>query len=239
MAVVKSVLQALLETNIDSEMGSIAVPNVTYNGPLSQNNPAYFINMCKAIAEGIASGLTIDCVTKDEGTGGEPDVGGAGTSIGIDVDAEYLEEQIYTLLRAYTIADYGASSHPPYPSAGPSNFLKKLSKGIAISIEEHFEICWNYITTHPNVYEGIGEVEKGNYSGLVESAIRGVMISAGTMMGGSGWPRLCQAISTAYVDTIHNQSVSLEDIIITGACAPGLTQVCGIPKSGAGTGILS
>lgn len=238
MAVDQGVLKGLIETMVDSEMAGISIPGVSYSGPLSQPDPSYFVEMCNAISTGIASGVSITVDTDDDGVKGDPVIAGAGAGVGIKVNAAFFEEQIYTLFRNYAIADFGSTEHPIYALAGPTNFLKAMAKGISEAIELHFKVSWAYVTVHPDIYSGTSEIPKGGFSGLSASTIKSAMIAAGPSMAGPGWARKCEAISNAYVDTIHNESENLTPLTISGVCVvtPTPPQACGIPATGNGTG---
>ena len=239
MAADKDALKTLLLANIDSEFASISVPGVTYNGPLAQPNPAYYQKFCEAIATGIAEQKTITATTTDDGLTGTPAVAGTGVGIGILVNALDFEERIYTHIRNFVIADYGQTSHPIYSAATSDNFLKQLAKAVAESVQEHFETVWTYATNHPDVYSGEGIIEEGNFSGLVEATIKAAMQAAGGgLLNGSFWPRFCEAMSKAYVETIHLKAKDFDKIIISGTCTPTPIppQVCGVPGTGSGSG---
>lgn len=236
MPIVAEILTELMKTKINNSMAEFG----KYPGPLAQKNPSYFISMCSGISKGIADGTkSINFITKDKGISGVPFVGASGVGIGITVDSNYLSSAIYTGLRDMSIAEFGSTSHDPYPPriTNSGNYLMALSKGIADSVKEHFSIAITLNSTHTTVYFGKGEVILGAFYGLNAEAIKSLIISATPNMKGSFWPKIADVVSKAYVDSIHNHSSGL--VIINGVCVPNVTQTCGIPFVGAGIGIAS
>lgn len=236
MPIVQEALTELIKTKIDANMASFG----KYGGPLSQQNPAYFIAMCQGIAQGIAQGTkTINFTTKDIGMAATPLISGVGSGVGILVDADFLDESIYTNLRNSVIADFGSTLHEPFPpsSQNSGNYLRAFSSGIAFSIKEHLSTAMILTSTHTTIYAGKGDILNGSFYGLDASAIKNFIVTASPTMQGSFWSKVAEAISLAYVDSIHNHSTS--SVVISGICVPSANQVCGLPLVGAGTGTAS
>lgn len=241
MPAIPSVLANLVKTNVDTKLSA-----VTGTSPLSQVNPAFFIEMCTAIGTGIASGSTvINFTTSDTGLGGNPPVPGVGAGVGIIVDDVYFTQKLYTELRNESIASFGSTSHDPFPP-GPTNMsgkcLKAMCEGIAISVKTHFQTAWTLTSNHPEVYLGTGNVTNGNFSGLVAASIEALILANSPSLQGIFWPKIAKIVSEVYVDTIHNHSTAT--VTITGICIPLVppagSQICEIENtSGSGIGVAA
>lgn len=232
MAAVSATLFDLIKTKIDANMKAAG----GYGGPLSQGNPAYYLEFCNAIATGIADGSKVISFTSaDTGTGGAPPTPGVGTGVGVIVDKDWFNENMYTEIRAKISATFGKTTHDPWPAnSGNGKYLKAITTGISDSVAEHFKIAYNLVGAHPLVYLGVAKVNQGMYSGLDPSNIGGLIISAAPSMKGQFWPIMAQTIAKVYVDAIHMHSTGT--LAIAGICVPGKAQVCGIPMVGVGAG---
>ena len=235
MAAIKDILFGLVKTNLDANMKALR----DYSGPLAQKNPKYFIEMCQAIGFGIAEGSSVIVLkTKDSGVGGIPPVAGIGAGVGVIVDRAWFEQQLYVELRQSVLDNFGRTLHDPWPpSKGNSGeFLRAIAKGISDGVTDHYATAYILTSAHPLVYMGIGLIKNGNYSGLVASAIEGLIISYGPSLKGKFWPILAKVVAKVYVDAIHNHSTG--KVTIAGVCVvtPLPPQACGIPMSGVGTG---
>lgn len=250
MASVPATLAPMMETEIDTRMvsygSSFEFDGYTaaargYGGPLSQPNPIYFKHFCLAAATGISSGsVVINFTTADLGLQGAPPVAGNGTGVGVIVDDLYMSEKMYTAIRTKIMAAFPSSGLiPPWdPGVGSyGSFLKAITDGIAKAVKDHFATAYNLVSAHPQVYQGTGLINatSNKYFGLDQANIKSLIQAAGTMMMGPAWPVYCDGIAEGYVDGIHNKSTGT--VVIAGACAPSLSQVCGIgPAPGVGTG---
>lgn len=250
MASDPSALQPLIENAIDPRMVSYGssfsfagktVAERGYGGPLSQTNPIYFKHFCMAVAVGISSGsAVINWTSADLGLQGAPLVAGAGAGTGVIVDDLYMSEKMYTAIRTKIMAAFPSSGLIPPWDPGMGNygsFLKAITDGIAFAVKTHFATAYNLVGAHPQVYMGAGQVNatSNKYFGLSQSGIKSLIQAAGTMMQGPAWPVYCDGIAEGYVDGIHNKSTGT--LVISGACAPNPSQVCGIgPAPGVGSG---
>lgn len=236
MPIVSSVLIELIKNKVNDNMASFG----KYPGPMAQKNPSYFMSMCQGIGQGIADGTkSVNFVTKDKGMAGLPFVGAAGTGIGIDVDAVLMDQVIYSGLRDLSIADFGSTSHDPFPPrpTNSGNYLRSLSKGIADAIKEHYKVAVTLNSTHTTVYFGKGDVILGAFYGLSADSIKGLILAASPSLQGAFWPKIADTIAKAYVDGIHNHSSGL--VLINGTCIPSSSQSCGTPFVGVGNGVAS
>ncbi|MCX9024624.1 MAG: hypothetical protein OIN85_00845 [Candidatus Methanoperedens sp.] len=232
MAASGSALAALVQSDVNSRMG--AVQN---HFPLAQKRPEFFVEMCQAIGTGIISGgPVIMFTTTDSGVEGSPLVPGTGAGVGIVPDPNFFITDLYTRVRGYIIADFGKTSHDPYPPQARNSglFLLALCQGINDAFQTYYPTAWTLVSTHPQIYMGTGLINNGQFSGLSASAIKGAIIAAAPRLRGRFWPRLAQAISESYVALIQQHSTG--QVTITGTCIPGPSQVCGIGGSGSGTG---
>lgn len=232
MAVSGSALAALIQTKVDTRMSSVGG-----HSPLAQADPSYFIAFCEALGKGIIQGgPSISFTTNDTGSKGIPAVTGTGVGMGIVPDATFFIEDAYTRIRGYILADLGSSMHDSYPpGAGNSGeYLLALCQGLNDAFQEYYPTAWTLASTHPAIYAGSGSIVNGHYSGLSDSAIKGAIVSAGSTMQGSFWPKLAQAIAESYVKLIHEHSTG--QVTIAGVCVPGSSQDCGINGSGTGSG---
>lgn len=117
------------------------------------------------------------------------------------------------------------------------NFLTALCEGISESISEHYEAFRDLNSAHPTVYAGEGEIKNGMYFGVVESEVASMIVTEGSMMKGSFWIEMAQAVAKVYTDTVHNKSTGV--VTITGSCTPSSHQACGIPMIGIGSGMAT
>lgn len=233
MASETEVLSKLIQKNIDANMKAIG----GYGGPLSQQNPAYFILFCKAIATGISDGSkVINFKSIDTGMGGAPPVPGVSTGVGIKVDKKWFDENLYNEMRNQSIAQFGSTNHGPYipPKGDTGQFLHAITKGVADAVAEHFLTAYNIVGTHPLVTIGVGLINEGMFSGLDPNNIASLMLAASPTMKGAFWPTITKAVAKIYVQTIHKHSTA--KAIISGVCVPSPAQVCGVNMSGFGIG---
>lgn len=232
MPAVPAALAALVLSNVDSRMAAV-------NGfsPLAAQNPSYFTAMCMAIGKGvIQGGPVISFTTVDTGLMGIPPVPGVGAGVGITTDPSFFIQDLYTRARGYVIADFGKTSHDPFPP-GPTNsgqYLLALCKGINDAIMTYYPTAWTLVSAHPTIYQGVGLITNGNFSGLSASAIKSTIVGLAPQLVGPFWPRLAQAVSESYVALIQQHSTGT--VTITGVCVPGITQVCAVPSVGSGSG---
>lgn len=235
MAADPVVLSNLIKTKVDAKMQAIAG-----HSPLAQSNPAYFVELCTAIGTGIANGsATILFTTSDVGITGTPSVAGTGTGVGIIVDDVFFKENLYTTMRNFIISDFGSTLHQIYPpsSGNSGKYLLALTEGISESVSEHYATVYTLNSSHPTVYSGTGTISEGNFSGLSSSSIKSLIQAASSNLLGIFWPRIAEAIAQCYVDAIHNHSTG--QVTIVGVCIPSISQICGVPGSGSGSGIAS
>lgn len=232
-----STLAGLIQSNVDSRMAAIR----GYH-PLSQKTPRYFIEFCHAIGMGIIDGgPTINFITNDTGLAGLPLVAGVGAGIGIITDPNWFVQDLYTRVRQYVLDDFGRTAHDPYPPRPGSSgeYLLALCKGINDSFLSYYPTAWTLTSAHPQIYQGIGLITDGQFSGLSASTIQSDIISGAPDFRGRFWPRLAQAVSESYVGLIEQHSTGT--VTITGTCIPvPLAQVCNIMNStGNGSGIAA
>lgn len=236
MPAIGPVLGQLIEIKIDQYMKSI-----NGKGPMSSlQNPSYYKEMCKAIASGFAQGtVSVSFTTQDTGLSGVPPVPGAGTGTGIIVDAEYMAKEIYTAIRNKIIEQFGQTTHDPWPPK-PGNsglYLSAISRGIADAVKEHYASAWTLTSVHPFVYMGSGVIKFGNFSGLSAENITNLILSNGPQLKGDFWPTMAAQIAKGYVKGIHERSTGT--VTIAGVCVPSISQVCGLPGAGTGSGVAS
>lgn len=237
-------LGGLIQTNIDNLMSSVSGSNggAQFQGvhPLQQKNPSYYIAFCNAVGGGLISGgPVIGFTTTDSGVAGSPPVTGAGIGVGIFIDKEFFREQAYTNARNAILAKFSQTVHDPYPPGeeNTGQFLDAICNGIATSVHDYYQTAWSLTSVHPQIYQGAGAINDGQFFGLSPSAIASAIESLLPNFQGEFLPDLIQAISEAYVLTITTKAVGT--VTITGACVSSDSQVCGIPSSGAGTGTAS
>jgi hypothetical protein len=236
MPIVPAVLGQLIQQKVDANVRASA--NVQgYDGPLSQQNPTYFIQMCQAIATGMAQGTPVITFTStDSGLMGAPPIPGVGSGLGIVVDVQQTSQLMYTQVREAGLELFGKTENDPWPPA-PDNsgrFLKALTDGIAQAMQEHFATCWILASVDPTIYAGSGFVNPGQFSGVVPSQVASAILQATPQLATPGWTQFVTALSTAYAESI--MQLDTASLTIIGACVPSLTQVCGIPSVGVGTG---
>lgn len=228
-------LASLIQADVDSRMAAVH----GYH-PLQQRNPHYYIELCHAIGTGIINGgPVISFTTDDTGQAGSPLVEGTGAGIGIITDPTFFVQDLYTRIRNYVIQDFGRTLHEPYlPGPGNSGrYLLALCQGINDAILSYYPTAWTLASTHPQIYQGTGIINDGQFSGLSAPAIQADIIAGAPDFIGRFWPRLAQAISESYVLLIEQHSTGM--VTITGSCSPGISQVCGISSTGNGTGTAS
>ncbi len=228
-------LAALIQTNVDSRMAVIRGIH-----PLQQKIPAYYIEMCNAIGNGLVMGApAINFQTSDTGFMGTPPIPGIGAGVGIITDPTFFIQDLYSRVIEYVKDDFGRTLHEPFPpSPGNSGeFLQALCQGINDSFLSYYPTAWALASTHPLIYAGSGIIADGQFTGLVAPTIQADIIAGAPNFIGKFWPRLCQAIAESYVALIEQHSTGT--ITITGVCVPGPSQVCGVPGSGAGSGVAT
>jgi hypothetical protein len=236
MAASASVLSKLIETKVHANMSKLTYAG--YSGPLGQPNPSYYKEFCKAIGTGFALGsVVVQLKSEDKGKGGTPPVPGKGVGVGIFVDKEWFHRTMYIRIRAQIVSKYKRTLHEAFPpSKGNSGeFLFAITKGIADSVEEHYKTAYKLQGVHPLVYQGVGDVKKGMYSGLSASAIEGLILSNGPRMKGSFWPIIVKTIASVYVEAIHKNSTGT--LTISGKCVTKPGQACNKNKTGFGSGV--
>lgn len=214
---------------------------LTGKDPRATKAAPYFIKFCTAVGKGIAEGTpVVQFTTKDTGVMGTPPIPGAGVGKGIKVDAEYMSKKMYALLRDEAVAK--GSKHGEWPPADDNGgkYLKAITDGIADGIKEHYKDSWILTSVHPTIYMGTGKIDPQNgskFSGIQASLVESLILSYGPDMQGSMWPKLAKYVAQAYKDGIENKSTG--EVTIIGVCVPSLSQVCGIPSNGNGTGVAS
>ena len=236
MAAKPAALSKLIESKVHANMSKLTYAG--YKGPLSQPNPSYYKEFCKAIGTGIALGSTvIKLRSADKGKGGTPPVPGKGVGVGVMVDKDWFNKTLYIRIRAQITSKYKRTLHDPwFPKKGNSGeFLHAITKGIADSVAEHYKTAYKLQGKHPLVYQGVGEVKKGMYSGLSASAIEGLILSNGPRMRGSFWPIIVKTIASVYVEAIHKNSTG--KLTISGKCVTRPGQACNKNKTGFGDGV--
>jgi len=241
MSAIGPTLFGLVRDNIHKNMKAI-----NGRGPLELlRDQSYYLEMCNAIGQGIAEGSPIiQFVTEDLGLTGIPPVPAlVGQGIGVIVDQEYMTRRIYTLVRNKIIEHYGRSTHPPYdpPPHTSGQYLKAIALGIAESVTSHFAKAYILTSAHPFVYQGVGTISDGFYSGLSVDTIHSLILKYSPRFRGYFWPIMARAIAEGYVDGIHNKSTGTVTII--GTCTPILvpvpTQLCAVPGAGVGSGVAA
>lgn len=236
MPVSPAALAALVQTNVNSRMGAVG-GYFPMNGKIT----SYFIEFCQAIGKGIIlGGPSIAFTTSDTGFTGTPLVAGAGVGIGITVDPTFLAQDLYTRIKNYVTADYGRTLSEPYPPSegGYGQYTLALCQGINDALLAYYPISWALVSAHPQIYAGSGTIADGQFTGLVAPTIKTAILTAAPSFLQEGfWPRLAQAVSESYVALIEQHSTGT--VTITGACAPGPSQVCSIPGTGAGSGVAT
>jgi hypothetical protein len=230
-----SALAALITSNVDSRFASVLGKGIH---PLAQKNPSYYREFCDAIGEGIISGgPIITFQTDDTGKQGSPLVQGTGAGVGIVTDPTFFIQDLYTRVRTYVIEDFGRTLHDPYPP-GPTNYsgqyLLALCEGINDSFLDYYPTAWTLASIHPQIYQGTGVINDGQFSGLVATAIQASIQSFAPNFIGRFWPRLAQAISESYVLLIEQHATG--QVTITGTCNSGISQMCGMSGTGNGSG---
>src|ERR1035437_3070407 len=192
-----SILANLIQTNVDYRMSL-----VREHHPLQQRNPSYYIEFCQAIGNGIIQGgPIIDFHSTDTGNGGNPYVQGTGHGIGIATDTSWFVQDLYTRFRNYIIEDFGRTLHDPFPPRpGKSGqYLLALCEGINDSFLQYYPTAWTLLSTHPQIYQGIGLITDGQFLGLSESTIQSDIIAGAPRFVGRYWPTLARAIAESYV----------------------------------------
>lgn len=235
MPISGSVLANLIQTNVDSRMSAVRGVH-----PLKQRDASYYVEFCQAIGNGIiGGGPSITFTTTDAGQAGSPLVAGVGAGIGIVTDSTFFIQDLYTRFRNYVIQDYGRTLHDPYPPRPGSTgqFLLALCEGINDSLISYFPTGWTLVSTHPQVYQGVGLINDGQFSGLSASAIQANIIADAPRFRGRFWPILAQAIAESYVLLIEQHSTGM--VTITGTCSAGMGQTCNISGVGVGTGVAT
>lgn len=230
-------------------LGNLIIQTVNQNmqaidnrGPLAQKDPSYYEQLCNAIAIGLTQGTTgTTFTTDDSGFVGEPAIPATGMGVGIIVDSGYFTQQLYTQFRNAIISKYGKTTHDPY-MPGPQNsgrYLAALMGGISQAVTNMWSTGWQLTSVNPMVYSGTGQILDGDFTVIMApSAIANLILDNAPKLSKSYfWPQMAQIIAQVYVDTIQNHSTGQVQII--GVCVPGISQVCGVPGTGQGTGIVS
>lgn len=221
----------LLQTKIDGFMQPLG------GKPLGQKRPQFFIELCTAIATGLAASA-ITFLTTDTGVTSAPPKPGTGAGVGINMNKEFFSETLYTILRNQTLAQFGKCVHEAWPpSSGTGLFLKALTDGISEATEEHWKTAWILASAHPVITVGVGMIPKGSFALTNESSVASTMAAAAPNMRGPYWPEMCKKIAEAYGIAIGTESWG--QVVISGVCVPSESQVCGIPSAGVGTGVAS
>lgn len=243
----------LLATAIQSRMHNKFRQVIQYQGPLAQQNPSYFLQFCSAIGRGIVESTpSISFVTVDTGFTGAPPKSGTGIGLGVIIDKGWFTKELYKEIRTQSASTYGSTSHPPWcddwtvvtqfpdhcanrPNQhNPYNFLTAMCEAISECVTEHYANFRALNSTHPTVYSGAGQIEKGGFFGINPGAVASTIQGLGPSMQGAFWPVLCQAIGKIYTQAIQEHSIG--EVVITGVCVPSQSQACGIPFVGIGNG---
>lgn len=235
MSVSGPALAALITNDVDNRFASVFGKNIH---PLDQKNPFYYREFCNAIGNGIIDGGNlITFTTNDTGLKGNPFVEGIGSGTGIITDPTFFIQDLYTRIRNYVIATFGRTLHDPYPPR-PTNYsgqyLLALCEGINDAFLQYYPTAWTLISTHPMIYQGTGLITDGQFSGLSATAIQASIQSFAPDLRGRFWPLLAQAISESYVLLIEQHATGT--VTITGTCDSGISQTCGLPGTGHGSG---
>lgn len=234
MPVSPQALTALITSNVNSKMMAI-----DGQGPLMGANTSYFLAFCKAIGTGIAQGTpTILFTTTDSGQMAIPPIPGAGIGLGIMIDSDYMSQQIYTQCNSKITSMYGSTNNISFPPTSGQNgkYLLAVCEGVAEAVKTLYAVSWALTSVNPIVYMGTGNITNGNFTLPTATLIPNLILSNGApLLTEAGfWPTMAQIIGQVYADTIQNHSTGMVEII--GVCIPSLTQVCGVPGSGTGTG---
>jgi hypothetical protein len=239
MAVDNDVLFGLIKQNVDAEMALLR----KNHHPISHPKNKYWVEMCKAFAYGIGQGTPlVNFVTDDVGVRGQPPVPvGTGAGIGIIVEPEPMYRAIYTYARNGFLAEFGRTGNIPYPptTVGNGKWLLAICKGVALSVQTHFETVWTLTSTHTPIYRGTGTINDGEFSGISSSLVKSkIFENSPDFPPIKGWNILAGAVAQGYVDGIHQHSTGTVDI--TGVCveAPPV-QLCEVPDTGHGVGVAS
>lgn len=236
MPVVGPVLGSLVQQRVDARMRQ----QYDYAGPLASKGASYFITMCNAIGIGIAKGIpTVLFTTVDSGVEGTPFVPGVGAGVGIVMDFEYMSEHLYTKIKQKVQAVYHRTLAEdwPVPPKGRGRFTEALARGVSEAVKEHFAKVWILTSAHPMIYAGVGLINAGMFTGVQAQAIKGAILAAAPILNRGAWPLICEAIAEATAETIMLRATG--KVTITGTCVPSISQVCGIPSTGAGSGVAA
>jgi hypothetical protein len=233
----------MIQTEVDGLMAAIqGTSKIKFQGvhPLLQKNPAYYIQFCNAIGQGLINGgPVIEFTTNDTGLSASPLIPGTGLGIGIFIDKDFFRENAYTNARNAIIERFQRTYNDPYPP-GPDNtgqFLDAICNGVATSVHDYYTTAWTLNSVHPQIYQGTGLITDGQFSGISSGAIASSIQSYLSGFQGEFYPELIQAIADAYVLTITTMATGT--VTITGTCVPSISQVCAIPSTGHGTGVAS
>ena len=135
MPAIGPVLGALILQKFNKKVGQLA----DFAGPLSTPGAAHTTAFCMAIGNGIVLGApVIMFTTSDSGVAGTPPIPGAGTGVGIKVDAAWFKKELYETIRKAVQAKYGSTLAAPYPPGADDagKFLEALCDSIADSVKE-------------------------------------------------------------------------------------------------------
>jgi hypothetical protein len=204
----------------------------------------YFIEMCNAISAACAAAApTLPFITQDKGFTASPVIPGVGTGVTLQLNAAFMREQMYTLIRNAVLSTFGKTTHEPYmPSSGnlSGQFLYALCDGICQAVATHFNTAgiWTLISQHPIVYQGVGKITYGNIQQPTASLFQPAGLSASPNFIGKFWPIILTCIGQAYNLSITTQTSG--QVTITGQCVSSGSQTCQIYiQNAAGTGIAA
>jgi hypothetical protein len=226
MPVIGPELGELIKTNMRNYFQAI-----TKVDPMSQQNPSYFMQFAKGLGMGFMEGTpSISFVTADLGVIASPvPIPGVGHGVGINTNAQYMSQKMYTNIRDRVMSAYGISTHEPWPptKGNSGEVLKALTDAISDAVHEHYSKSLILVSFHPLLVSGTGKVMKGSFSGLVPQTVSAAIIKNTGSLQGAFWPAMTLAIAEAYVDGIHKETTATVDI---GPGGGG-----GVPGVGTGT----
>lgn len=209
--------------------------------PMESPMPMYFKQFCTAIGMGIANGVpTLKFETGDIGFMGAPPIPALmGIGNGIEVDAGYMSQKMYTTIRNKIIQKYGQTSHKewPPPKGNSGEYLKAFTDGISEAVKEHYKVCWILMSTHNDIYAGAGTIDpriNKTFKGVEADSVKSLILSSKGMLIGDFLPDFAEAVAISLKDTIENHSKG--KVVIIGICVLNLSQICDIPGIGVGSG---
>jgi hypothetical protein len=201
MALVGASLAALMKTHVDQKIKSVGGP-----GPLGQSDPSYFSKMMSAIGEGTIEGtagtLSFVSTNPPPPVPTSPFVG-----TGLIFDADYFEKTLYNKLRTLSLTLSGQTLHDPYPPS-PKNsgeYLKAICSGLGTAIKIHLLLA---TLLSPQTSPSSSKINKGQFSGLVPTAISQNIMSKASNLKGVFFPQFALAYANVYTLTVHTKTES-------------------------------